>query len=98
MKLADQTLAYDVSDRHRTTTLTDGTTVVYLRDVTGRDLSLPGGVNVTLPAGTPATPGEASTWVFPNLHGDTILTTNAAGLRVGVRASYDPSDGGHPHL
>jgi RHS repeat-associated protein len=55
-----------------------------------RDLSLPGGVNVTLPTGTPATPGEASMWAFPNLHGDTILTTNAAGLRVGVRASYDP--------
>jgi RHS repeat-associated protein len=29
-------------------------------------------------------------WVFPNLHGDSILTANAAGVRVGVRASYDP--------
>ena len=131
-KLADQTLTYDVADRHLTTTLTDGTTIVYMRDVTGRvvsrtddpagpgvgagattvrylfagsglfgvptgggvllqrDLSLPGGVNVTIPVGVPATPGEASTWVFPNLHGDTILTVNAVGLRVGVRASYDP--------
>jgi RHS repeat-associated protein len=55
-----------------------------------RALSLPGGVNVTIPTGAPATPGAASTWAFPNLHGDTILTTNAVGLRVGVRASYDP--------
>jgi large repetitive protein len=132
VKLADQILGYDVADRHLTTTLTDGTTIVYARDITGRvvartddpagpgagaaattirylfagsglfgvtsgagvllerDLSLPGGVNVTLPVGTPATPGEASTWAFPNLHGDTILTANAVGLRTGVRASYDP--------
>jgi large repetitive protein len=34
--LADQTMTYDTGDRHLTTTLTDGTTVVYVRDVTGR--------------------------------------------------------------
>ena len=35
-KLADQTLGYDVADRHMTTTLADGTTILYQRDVTGR--------------------------------------------------------------
>lgn len=34
--LADQTLVYDVADRHMATTLTDGTTITYIRDVTGR--------------------------------------------------------------
>lgn len=34
--LADQTLGYDVSDQHVKTALTDGTVIVYLRDVTGR--------------------------------------------------------------
>jgi hypothetical protein len=55
-----------------------------------RDLSQPGGVNVTIPTRAPATLGEASNWAFPNLPGDTILTTNAVGLRVGARASCDP--------
>jgi RHS repeat-associated protein len=127
-KLADQTLGYDVSDRHMTTTLDDGTTIVYLRDATGRvvartntppagtattirylfagvslfgvtngagallerDLSLPGGVSVSIPTGTPATPGAASSWSYPNLHGDSILQADALGLRLGARASYDP--------
>jgi RHS repeat-associated protein len=34
--LADETLGYDGSDRHLTTTLTEGTSVSYLRDVTDR--------------------------------------------------------------
>ncbi|KRC58605.1 hypothetical protein ASE14_18800 [Agromyces sp. Root81] len=34
--LADQTLGYDASDQHVKTALTDGTVIVYLRDVTGR--------------------------------------------------------------
>ncbi|MDJ0336717.1 PA14 domain-containing protein [Cryobacterium sp. PH31-O1] len=34
--LADQTLSYDVADQHLATTLTDNTTISYLRDVTGR--------------------------------------------------------------
>jgi YD repeat-containing protein len=37
--LADQELGYDVADRHLSTTLDDGTTVVYTRDVTGRIVS-----------------------------------------------------------
>jgi YD repeat-containing protein len=37
--LADETLGYDGSDRHLTTTLTDGTSVSYLRDVTDRIVS-----------------------------------------------------------
>ncbi len=34
-RLADQLLAYDVSDNHTTTTLDDGTVISYLRDVSG---------------------------------------------------------------
>ena len=34
-RLADQKLAYDVSDNHASTTLDDGTVVSYLRDVSG---------------------------------------------------------------
>jgi large repetitive protein len=35
-RLADQTMAYDSTDRHMSTTLDDGTTIVYQRDATGR--------------------------------------------------------------
>ena len=28
--------------------------------------------------------------MFPNLHGDTILTTNEVGMRIHVRTSFDP--------
>lgn len=35
-KLADQILGYDVSDQHVKTTLSDGTVVAYVWDVTGR--------------------------------------------------------------
>jgi len=45
---------------------------------------------VTIPAGVPAIPGAASSWSYPNLHGDVIVQADATGLRVGVRASYDP--------
>ncbi|MFM9876579.1 MAG: PA14 domain-containing protein, partial [Rhodoglobus sp.] len=121
--LADQTLTYDVADRHTRTTLSDGTTVTYTRDATGRvvaritdapgtandstlrytfaggalfavlngtnqliqrELSLPGGVSLSIPA------AGGQVWAYPNLHGDIILTTDAAGLRQGVRSSYDP--------
>ncbi len=34
-RLADQLIAYDVSDNHTTTTLDDGTIITYLRDVSG---------------------------------------------------------------
>jgi len=123
--LADQTLGYDSSDRHMTTTLSDGTTVVYQRDVTGRiisrtddptgpapattvrytyagsvlfgvlnpgnanaliqrEVTLPGGVSVVIPA------SGAPTWTYPNMHGDNILTADAAGNRSGTRTTYDP--------
>ena len=123
VKFLDQTLTYDVADRHMSTTLADGTTVVYQRDVSGRivartddpagpvgpttvryafsagaaigvldgsgalvqrEVSLPGGVTVSLPA-----TGGAS-WSYPNLHGDNIVVTNAEGLRIGMRSTYDP--------
>ncbi|MEB0286868.1 PA14 domain-containing protein [Cryobacterium sp. 10I1] len=35
-KLADQTLAYDIADRHVRTTLTDGTVLAYIRDAGGQ--------------------------------------------------------------
>ncbi len=35
-RLADQQMTYDSTDRHMSTTLADGTTIVYLRDATGR--------------------------------------------------------------
>jgi RHS repeat-associated protein len=123
--LGNQTMTYDVADRHLSTTVVDsaGTSVVtYLRDVTGRivartstppggpattirylfaagslfgvadgtgvlverDLSLPGGVSVTLPV------AGGQSWAYPNLHGDIILQADATGVRVGSRATYDP--------
>ncbi len=125
--LANQTMSYDIADRHMATTVVDDgttTTVVYQRDVTGRivartsdpdgsgptaattvrytfaaggqfgvldssnavlqrDVSLPGGANVSITT-------SAQTWAVPNLHGDIILTTDATGVRQGVRLSYDP--------
>jgi RHS repeat-associated protein len=47
-------------------------------------LSLPGGVSVSIPV----TGGRS--WSYPNLHGDSIILTNNAGLRIGTRAIYDP--------
>lgn len=126
-KLANQTMTYDIADRHMTTTVADTTgnsVVSYVRDATGRivsrtstppggsattirylyaagglfgtqdmtvggsglelDLSLPGGVSVALPA------AGGQSWSCPNLHGDSILQADAAGLRTGTRSSYDP--------
>ncbi|MBX3100111.1 MAG: hypothetical protein KF761_11080 [Salinibacterium sp.] len=125
--LANQTMSYDVADRHMATTVVDGlvtSTVVYQRDVSGRivartsdpdgsgptvattvrytfaagsqfgvldasgaviqrDVSLPGGASASITA-------TAQTWAYGNLHGDTILVTDAAGLRQGARSTYDP--------
>jgi len=125
--LSNQSMVYDVSDRHMKTTVVDGgvtSTVEYLRDATGRivarisddniadatpattvrytfaaggqfgvlngsgavverDVSLPGGVSVAITA-------AGQSWSYPNLHGDSILVADAAGVRVGARASYDP--------
>lgn len=47
-------------------------------------IQLAGGVVVSLPA------GSASTWSYPNLHGDSILQANSVGERIGTRATYDP--------
>jgi len=47
-----------------------------------RELSLPGGVSLSIPA----TGGQV--WAYPNLHGDVILTTDATGIRQGARTSY----------
>jgi RHS repeat-associated protein len=55
-----------------------------------RQFSLPGGASLRIPAGTPPTPGAASTWSYPNLHGDVILQADALGVRIGALASYDP--------
>ena len=38
-RLADQQMTYDVADRHMSTILDDGTTIVYQRDATGRVVS-----------------------------------------------------------
>jgi hypothetical protein len=46
---------------------------------------LPGGATVTVDAS-----GAPTGWVYPNLHGDTILQADTDGARVGTRASYDP--------
>jgi RHS repeat-associated protein len=49
-----------------------------------RTVGLPGGAMMILSS------TAASTWAYPNIHGDTILVADASGARVGVRASFDP--------
>ncbi len=51
--------------------------------VTERFVPLPGGVLVTKRAG-------GDVWSYPNVHGDIVATTNAAGVKQGVTAVYDP--------
>ncbi|WP_143785276.1 PA14 domain-containing protein [Okibacterium fritillariae] len=122
--IADQTLTYDVRDRHLKTVLSDGTKVEYRRDftdrivsrtvtkpgkpgvetrfsfsgdgdspdfvltssnqVSGRNLALPGSVLVEY------APDGSGIWSYGNAHGDVIVTADAAGMRTGARASYDP--------
>lgn len=53
-------------------------------NVLQRQISLPGGVLVSVP-----TTGSA-TWSYPNIHGDVIVTANAAGARIGSLTSFDP--------
>src|SRR5690606_11366409 len=36
IRLADQVMAYDVANRHMSTTLDDGTVIAYVRDAAGR--------------------------------------------------------------
>ena len=52
-------------------------------------VSLPGGamLNIVEAAGT--VPAH-TTWSYPNVHGDVIITTDDSGARIGVRASFDP--------
>jgi RHS repeat-associated protein len=129
VKLADQTLHYDVADQHTKTTLNDGTAVTYLRDALGRvvqrtvtgssarpdetsrysyaggsqygildannrvvsrTLSLPGGVSVMIPGPEAPYWASNSTWMYPNMHGDNIVTADGDGSRQGPILSYDP--------
>jgi RHS repeat-associated protein len=123
--LADQQLGYDVTNRHVSTTLDDGTVISYLRDATNRiverkvtkpgdsdqvtrytyagggdgafgiltaagalveaTIGLPGGATVRINAS-----GAAQDWAYPNLHGDIIIQSDAAGTLIGTRAAYDP--------
>ena len=46
-----------------------------------RELSLPGGVSLSIPV------AGGQVWAYPNLHGDVILTTDATGIRQGTRTS-----------
>jgi RHS repeat-associated protein len=129
--IADQSMTYDQTGRHLSTTTSDAgdggvtDTVAYLRDVTGNaiqmsttiggttttvdysggggigytftgssttaptglqetDLSLPGGVTLSLQGAT------GQVWSYPDLHGDDTVTTNGSGTRTGVIAVYDP--------
>ena len=52
--------------------------------IVSRQLALPGGVLVSVPAG-----GGSATWSYPNVHGDVILTADGSGTRTGSYA-YDP--------
>jgi RHS repeat-associated protein len=48
-----------------------------------RTISLPGGVQLAIDS------DDAQVWSYPNLHGDVILTADAAGIRTG-RFAFDP--------
>jgi len=48
-------------------------------------LGLPGGVTVSIQGS-----GGVLTWSYPDIHGDTIVTTNLGGTRQGALAQYDP--------
>ncbi|HWH25876.1 MAG TPA: PA14 domain-containing protein [Pseudolysinimonas sp.] len=95
------TYVRDVTDRIVSQT-TDTTTVRYgytgggdgadytlttSNTVSEHTLGLPGGVTVSIRG---ADTGTAQVWSYPNLHGDSIVTTDATGTRTGVLASYDP--------
>ena len=62
-----------------TTPVTDPTAVLE------HTLPLPGGVVVSIQA-----QGGTLTWSYPNMHGDSILTTNLSGTRQGLIGVYDP--------
>ena len=62
-----------------TTPVTDPTAVLE------HTLALPGGVVVSIQA-----QGGTLTWSYPNMHGDSIVTTNLSGTRQGLIGVYDP--------
>ncbi|MFB9960382.1 PA14 domain-containing protein [Agromyces bracchium] len=93
--LADQELGYDATDQHTTTTLTDGTTVEYVRDVTGRIVQrtqTTGGQNpetTTIRYGFTGG-GDAPAFI---LDGQNTLLQHVQGLPGGVTVSTSISDG-----
>ncbi|MEO6627016.1 MAG: RHS repeat-associated core domain-containing protein, partial [Aquihabitans sp.] len=48
-----------------------------------RQIGLPGGASVSLRNGSQA-------WSLPNMHGDTVVITDVAGVTAGVTTTYDP--------
>ena len=61
--------------------------VSYVGDGTGtiteRNITLLGGIVVTVAA-------AGQTWTYPNIHGDTLATANAAGVKQGATMKWDP--------
>jgi RHS repeat-associated protein len=96
-RLADQTLTYDVADRHVKTVLEDGTTITYTLDASGRMVArtVTGSPTASenreihyLAGGAIADDGDVLQWVV-SLPGGVTLTLDAAG---------DPEDWGFPNL
>ncbi|MBX3100107.1 MAG: hypothetical protein KF761_11060 [Salinibacterium sp.] len=102
--LADQTLGYDVADRHMTTTLSDGTTVAYVRDVTGRVVSrvtdAPGTVNdSTFRYGFAAGGAKGNGWIATGSFTKHPVTKEVRdALRARLRAHGNPTPTLRPHL
>ncbi|MFD6391196.1 PA14 domain-containing protein [Nocardia sp. NPDC060259] len=119
------TLGYDSTLRHVTTSTAAGRTVTYTRDIhdriavrTVKDGSNPAQVTrygftssgggpefildsagklrqrvVKLPGGVLLTKNYSDTranWAYPNMHGDVMVTADAAGARTGAIRLYDP--------
>ena len=75
----------DGSDSPDWTISADTTPVTDPTAVLEHTLALPGGVVVSIQA-----QGGTLTWSYPNMHGDSILTTNLSGTRQGLIGVYDP--------
>ena len=86
--LADQTLAYDVADQHTTTTLTDGTVIAYLRDLSG---SIVQRTERPSAFGTPTVTRYTAGAV---LNGDGIIIQRTLGLPGGASVTYTPAASG----
>lgn len=97
-RLADQTLTYDVADRHVKTVLDDGTTITYLLDAGGRmvartvanspDADENGTIRYLAGGGIADGSGVVQQWVL-SLPGGVSLTLDADG---------DPQQWGFPNL